>query len=188
MESQVTNPLAGLPEDVYDDVVGLMWLGYLEDSFSYGGHNFIIRTLRGDEDLLIGLVTKDYAETITQAKATVWATIALALVAVDGDEDFCPPLGRDKKAYAHGRFKYCTSNWFWPLALAIYNHYAALLDRQATAIRAIEDLSTGSLDLYTPSPSSLIDKASSPSPTEPGEDIRDFLDPEEDSTDSNSSS
>src|SRR4051812_11796329 len=106
MESQVTNPLGGFPEDVYDDVVGLMWLGYLEDSFSYGGHEFIIRTLRGDEDLLIGLVTKDYAETITQAKATVWATIALALVAVDGDEDFCPPLGRDKKAYAHGRFKY----------------------------------------------------------------------------------
>jgi hypothetical protein len=43
------------PPEIREDVEGLLWLGYLEDSFDFCGHQFVIRTLRGDEELLAGL-------------------------------------------------------------------------------------------------------------------------------------
>lgn len=173
--------IAGFPEAVQNDVEGLLWLGYLEDDFSFCGHHFVIRTLRGDEELLAGLVTREYSETMAQAKAQVWSTIALALVAVDDDEDFCPPATRDKKVYARARFQYATSQWFWPIALFIYNRYSTLLERQAQAIKELEDLFSGSRISSTPLPGSLTDRASSEDEEAeaPQEDIRELLDPEE---------
>jgi hypothetical protein len=156
-----SDAFAGFPDGVRADVEGLMWLGYLEEDFDYCGHNFVLRTLRGDEDLLAGLVCKRYTEAIGQDKALTWATVALALVAVDGDEDFCPPIGRDKEAWARARFQYCTTKWFWPLAVRLWMSYAGLLQRQAAAMEAVEDLFSGSLPMPSPSADSSTERASS---------------------------
>lgn len=176
MSSSVEDPFAAFPEAVRQDIDGLIWLGYLEETFSWCGHDFVVRTLRGDEELLAGLVMKDFTETVGQGKAHVWATIALALVAVDGAEDFCPPASPNKKDYARARFQWVTTNWFWPLALFVYNKYTDLLRRQQEALDALEDFCAGSPLTDLPSLGSLTDRASSE------EDIRDFLEPQDDST------
>lgn len=183
MESQVQQDQ--FPDDVVEDVEGLLWLGYLEDSFEFCGHHFVIRTLRGDEEILAGLVTKEYVETLGQSKAWVWAQVGLALVSVDHDEDFCPPIGPNKRDFARARFQYATANWYWPLAQYVYERYAALLERQAACVEALQDLSNRSRTSFTASPGSLIAKADSPPPADR---VMELLDEDEDSTSSNDDS
>lgn len=140
-EEDPTSGFDGFPDEIRQDVDGLIWLGYLEDSFEFMGHDFTIRTLRGDEELIAGLVSKEYMDTLGQAKAWAWAQVGLALVAVDGDTNFCPPIGPNKKQYGQARFKYVTENWYWPTCQYILNRYALLLDRQTEALEALESLS-----------------------------------------------
>lgn len=179
MQSPVDTPFDAFPEDVRADLDGLIWLGYLEDQFSFCGHDFVIRTIRGDEELMAGLVTKDYVETLGQAKAHVWATVAMCLAAIDGTQDFCPQATPNKKEYARARFQWVSTNWFWPLALFVYNRYTDLLQRQGEALEALELFCQGNPLMPQPLPGSSIDKGTS-EPTEPLEDIRDYLGPPED--------
>jgi len=170
--------------DIRDDTNSLIYLGRIEDSFHFCGHTFNMRTLYGDEELLAGLVCKEYAETWTQHKAWAWSLAALALTAVDGDQDFCPRQTRDPKAYAHARFNYCTSQWFWPVGNYLYNCYRSLEQRQAQVLSEVEDLSRGILPMSTPFAGSSIDKGDSQAEQEPTEDIMDLLTEPEDSTES----
>jgi hypothetical protein len=80
---------------VQSDIESLETFGYLSDEFHKWGRSWTLRTLKGDEDLAIGIITKPYVETMAQAKAWAWAHVALALEAVNGDTKFCPPLGPD---------------------------------------------------------------------------------------------
>lgn len=179
---ETQTPFDAFPEAAREDIDGLIWLGYLEDRFSFCGHDFVVRTLRGDEELLAGLVMKDYIDTLGQPKAHVWSTIALALVAVDGADDFCPPATPNKPDYARARFQWVTANWYWPTALAIFNKYSTLLERQQEALDALEDFCSGSLPTFMPGAGSWSGKVSS---EPPAEDIRDYLEPQDDSTPSN---
>jgi hypothetical protein len=101
----------------------------------------------------------------------------LALVAVDGDDNFCPPASHDKRAYARARFQYCTSNWFWPVAEFIYARIAELQARQAEAIRRVENLYNENQIMFSPSASSSTDKEDSED-TEATESAADFLEPQ----------
>lgn len=179
MNSPVSTPFDAFPEGVRNDIDGLIWLGYLEDRFSFCGHDFVIRILRGDEELLAAVAIKDYVETLGQAKAHVWSTIALALVSVDGAEDFCPPATPNKQDFARARFQWAASNWYWPTALHIYGKYGELLQRQQEALEALEDFCSGSPLTPMPFAGSWTGKASSPGPQE---DIRDYLEPPDPST------
>jgi hypothetical protein len=152
------------PESVIEDVDGLLWLGYLEDTVDFCGHEFVIRTLRLEEEILAGLITKDYVETLAQAKAWVAAQIGLSIVSIDGDENFCPPAGPNKRDYARARFNYVTSNWYEPTINYLYSRYTALLEKQLMAIEEMENLSQGSRITFTASPDSSIDKADSIAP------------------------
>lgn len=166
--------LSGYPPEIQQDVEGLTHLGYLEDDFDFCGHHFVIRTLRGDEELLAALACKEYLETLGQARAWNWAQIAMSLVAIDGQEDFCPPLGPDKRAYAKARFRYVTGNWFWnPMGRKLSEKFGELLERADGAAKVIEDLSEGNQLMSTPFAGSSIDKGDS----EEQEDIREYLDP-----------
>lgn len=145
VQEEVRDPFAEFDPRVREDVDGLIWLGYLEDEFSFCGHHFVIHTLKGDDELNAGLVAKEYVETFSQARAWAWAKVCLALSAVDGNPNFCPPIGPDKKAFARARFAWCTSQWHWPLTEYIYGRYVDLEARQLAALRALESLSQGSL-------------------------------------------
>lgn len=149
------------PEEVNDDVDGLIWLGYLEDQIDYCGHEFVIRTLRLEEQLLASLVTKEYTDTLGQAKAWIAAHVGLALVSVDGDTEFCPKSSFSKKDYARARFNYVTGKWFEPTIAHLYNAYSALLERQARVLEEMENLSKESRISFTASPDSMMPKADS---------------------------
>jgi hypothetical protein len=146
-------------------VDGLVHLGYLEDTVEFCGHRFGIRTLYGYEDLLVGLLTKEYTETVAQAKAWTIAHVALALTHVDGQTDFCPPAGYSDLDNARGRFEYVARNWQFPTTDAIFKRFAALVARQAEAYEAMQDFSTRSLRKPSPSQSSLNEPGGSPSGT-----------------------
>jgi len=164
------------PEEVNEDVDGLIWLGYLEDVIDYCGHEFVIRTLRSEEQLLASLVTKEYTDTLGQAKAWVAAHVGLALVSIDGDEDFCPKASFNKKDFARARFQYVTGKWFEPTINRIYNAYSDLLERQAIVLEEMENLSQESRISFTASPDSLIPKADSQTVQE----IMDLLEEDQD--------
>jgi len=173
-ENEVTRD--EFPDEVNEDVDGLIWLGYLEDVIDYCGHEFVIRTLRSEEQLLASLVTKEYTDTLGQAKAWVAAHVGLALVSIDGDEDFCPKASFNKKDFARARFQYVTGKWFEPTINRIYNAYSDLLERQAIVLEEMENLSQESRISFTASPDSLIPKADSQTVQE----IMDLLEEDQD--------
>lgn len=150
VESQVENPIDNFPEETREAVNGLIWVGHLEKEVHFCQHTFVIRTLKGDEELNAAVVSKEYIETLGQAKAWAWATIGLALVSIDGDTTFCPPIGPDGLQYARARFHYVSKNWYWPTCEHLYGEYADLLNRQVEAIRAVQDLSEGNRATSSP--------------------------------------
>lgn len=167
--------MESFPEEIQSDANALEWLGYIEESFEFAGHRFMLRTLYGEEELLAGLISKRYMETIGQHKAYAWALVALALTAVDDDPDFCPQVSPDPEAYAKGRFQYVTRSWLWPVGQFLYKSYAILLQRQADAVEAMENLSNGSLHTSMPFAGSSTDKGNL---AEVGEELKDLVDME----------
>lgn len=161
----------GFPDEVTDDVDGLLWLGFLEDSFEFCGHEFVIRTLRLEDEIIAGYVTKDYKDSISQAKAWVAAQVGMALVSVDGNENFCPQIGPNKKDFARGRFQYVTKNWYEPTINYIYIKYVELVERQEAVLREMENLSKEGRISFMASPDSSTKKADSTQEAE----IMDYL-------------
>jgi hypothetical protein len=148
--------------EISDAVHGLAWLGHLEEVINFCGHTFILRTLKADEELEASLIAKEYMETLGQAKAWAWAHVALALESVDGEPDFCPAIGPDKKSWSRAKFNFITQNWYWPVGNYLFERYAELNRRSADAIQAVEDLSTRSLTPFGRSPDSSIEQERSP--------------------------
>jgi hypothetical protein len=166
-----------LSGSVRSNIDDLIWLGHLEEEFEFAGHTFVLRTLKADEELLSATLTKEYIDTLGQAKAWAWANVALALVAVDGDEDWCPEIGPSKKANARGKFNYCIQNWYWPLGEYLFYEYTQLVARQIEAIAEVRNLSTGSPQASTPSADSLTEQGDSENTEEtPAIPIEEYLD------------
>ena len=156
-QEQAPEGLDAFPQEVREDVEGLAWLGYLEDSFEAFGHRFTIRTLKGDEELYAGVITKEYQDTLSQAKAWAWANVAMALVAVDHDSDFCPPISSDPLANARARFTWITTKWHWILGNFLFQRLLFLNGRTLNAASAVQDLSQRSPEKSTSSPDSSTD-------------------------------
>lgn len=168
-EEEKPSSVADFPEEARESVNGLMWLGFLEDSVLVFGHEFVIRTLRVGEDLQVGLLTKEYADSMGIEQAIATATVALALKSIDGDPDFCPIASKNHSDYARQRFKYVQENWYMPVIVRVFDAYLELLAKQQDALERVEDLSTGSLNTFTPSPDSLTERAGleEPQPLDP---------------------
>lgn len=161
----------GFPDEVVDDVDGLLWLGFLEDEFQFCGHDFVIRTLRLEDEMVAGLASKDYKDSLSQGKAWVASQVGMALVSIDGDEDFCPQAGPNKKDFARARFQYVTRNWYEPTINHIYARYVRLLERQEKVMEEMENLSVEDRISFMASPDSSTQKADS----KPEAEIMDYL-------------
>lgn len=160
-----TTPENIFPREAQQSVDGLIWLGYLTDTVEFCGHRFGIRTLTGSDELLIGLLTKQYTETFSQAKAWMWAHVALCLTSVDDQDDFCPPIGPNPEEFARARFNYVTK-WYEPLGAFLFSEYERLREEQKAAVEAVRDLSSRSLRTFSPSEDSLKEPGSSTEPTD----------------------
>lgn len=122
------------PDDSYQDLLGLMWLGHLEHQFRYGGHHFAIRTLKLGEELAVTQVIDEYKDTLGLGKAGSAATVAACLELVDG-QPLVERLGRDD-AVSTIRDKFQAlideeTGWYWGVIEHIFNEYSILQIRQA---------------------------------------------------------
>lgn len=148
---EVKDELAEFPPEVREDVNGLIYLGELTDSFEFCGHTFTLRTLRAGEEFAAAQAISEYRDTLKEPDAWVTAQIGLALVAIDGDDEFCPPAGPNPAAFAKARFNYVTKNWYWPTIHFLYQCYTVLLTRQLEAMRSMQDLSPRGQPIFSPS-------------------------------------
>ena len=152
-EEQQPSTLSEFPEDARETISGLVWLGFIEKTTSFMGHDFTLRTLRAGEDLQVGLLTKQYADTYGREQAVAVATVALALKEVDGDPDWCPNATNSSSSFQQ-RFR-AVQDWYLPTVFRLFDTYMELLQEQQLALERVEDLSTGSLSTFTPSSDSL---------------------------------
>lgn len=125
------------PNEVSDDVVGLMYLGELSRTFTWCGHKFVIRTLKIDEEVAVGQLVKAHQDTVMQTKALATAVAAACLVTVNGQE-IVTPLGPDVSSLVNQRYHYIAENWYWPTIEKINTEYLDLVDRMYKAIGELE--------------------------------------------------
>lgn len=140
-EVEDPDPFFGFDPQVREDVHGLTHLGHLKDDFSFCGHHFSIKTLHGGEELAAARAAQTYRGTLKEPEAWIWAQVGMMLTAVDGDSNFCPPIGPDPDDYATARFNYVTQEkgWFYPLAQYIYfKRYVPLQERMVAAFDALQ--------------------------------------------------
>lgn len=120
------------PEDIQRDVDGLMWLGYLSDSFELFGHQFTIRTLTRGERLAITQLTKEYEETLGMADAYSTAIVAASLMVIDGRP--LADLQPGKSAISRIRENFdLVQKWYDPVIEALYERVGQLTVRQQVA-------------------------------------------------------
>jgi hypothetical protein len=113
---------------------GLMFLGALQETFFWMGHSFTIRTLKADEIVEIGLMVQPYGTTLGSVKAYQAASIAAALIDVDGRG---LPLAIDKtEPDLRAKFRYILDNWYPPVIDAIYDRMLRLEHKVGLIIQA----------------------------------------------------
>lgn len=72
------------PDEYMMPLKGLLYLGDIQKEIEYGGHRFLIRTLKEGEILRIGQLLKDYVGTAVEIEARRCFTVAASVVSVDG--------------------------------------------------------------------------------------------------------
>lgn len=137
MDSQ---ELFGFNEDGYNQFSEICEVGYLTRDFHWGGHSFIIKTLRLDEELAVGKLIKEYQDTLVEEKAVIIASAAACLVSING-KDFMPYFDKDVYKVLKDRFEYIKNNWFAPVITAINTNYLILLRELYELMEQISNLS-----------------------------------------------
>ncbi|MGA5598415.1 hypothetical protein ACPCSE_29695 [Streptomyces cellulosae] len=129
--------LPGFDERYSEAFQGLNYVGSLTKSFSWLGHEFVIRTLGVDEQLAVAQVAGKYKDGGEQL-AYATAVVAMAVVSVDGEE-LPTPLGDDRQLaeWAHQRFAYVKANWYQPTINFVWHEYLQLEDKVAQVIEAM---------------------------------------------------
>lgn len=164
--SQVSSdPFDQFDQSIREDVDGLIHLGELSKDVEFCGHTFGLRTLRIDEEIAAAKAIDSFRETLKEPEAWQASQVGLALTHIDGDSDFCPPIGPDKTALARARFQYVTSKWYQPTIDYLFSEYVTLLEKQLTATRAVQDLSQRSQPTFSPSLDSLTESGIFNEPT-----------------------
>jgi hypothetical protein len=127
-ESESSEDLPTFDPRHRNDFTGLLYLGALTKEFTFCGHKFVIRTLRTEEILAIGLATKEYEGTASRFKALATASIAACIVSVDGKPLEIP--FREEAAAENLAFRMQTIGTWSPILVdVIYSEYLALDQR-----------------------------------------------------------
>lgn len=123
---------------------GLMFLGALQASFDFIGHRFIIRTLTTDETLAVGMITKEFEETIGGQRAYATALVSLCIQSVDGRQ-LPSPIGTDDNNYAWAfeRFNYVKARWFPYVIDNVYERYLLLENKAVEVLQEMAKKASG---------------------------------------------
>jgi hypothetical protein len=100
---------------------GLLYVGALTTDFEFWGHRFRIATPTQTERIQIGLVTRDYMDTISTEIAITTAFVSAFLVAVDDQPLPQPVVNNPKETALHERFRWVSENMRKPVIDAVYS-------------------------------------------------------------------
>lgn len=164
MEESQVNVFEEFDPQTRQAVEGLTFLGHLTKDVEFCGHTFTLRTLRAGEEIAAGQAIEETRGTVKEPEAWMGAQVALALITIDYDDEFCPPAGPDQVAFAKARYRWLTTNWYPPTIDFLYQEYLDLKREQIEAFRAAQDLSARSLPPSSPSVDSLTEPGISGAP------------------------
>lgn len=137
------DPMLLFSPESQQDARNLTNLGYLVDDFRFCGHIFKLATIRPHMKFTIGPAMEPFRNTLVEPQ--VWAAmhVGLALMAIDGKRDFCPPTGDNELEYTLGRFEWVTgaSGWMQPTIDYLFAEYVQLENRAAKVIKEFQSLS-----------------------------------------------
>jgi hypothetical protein len=125
-----TGEVRAFPTEYREPFRGLLYLGELQDSFTYAGHTFTLRTLREGQLLRAAQLTSQYEQTLGYQIAYRCALVAGALVSVDGEEIYVPVSRTEDEAAK--RFE-VVLDWYPVVIDYVYRKYLEL-DAVATSI------------------------------------------------------
>lgn len=100
---------------------GLLFVGALTSDFELFGHHFRIATPTQTERIQIGLVTREYIDTISTEIAITTAFVAAFLVSVDDQLLPQPIVNNPKETALHERFRWVSENLRKPVIDLIYS-------------------------------------------------------------------
>ncbi len=135
-----TDPIDEIEDESRRDIDALIHQGYLSDSFSFGGHSFVIRTLNAKEVWSVANAMKQFMGTLAEVRTYMAATVGLALVSYDGNPDFHIKLD-DQLEHAIKRLDFIGS-WDEIVIDYCFSRYTALDQRRVRARESITNLST----------------------------------------------
>jgi hypothetical protein len=100
---------------------GLLYIGALTADFELWGHRFSIATPTQTERLQIGLVMRDYADTVSSEIAFSTVFVAACLIAVDGQPLPQPIVNNPKETALHERFRWVCDTLRKPVIDMVYS-------------------------------------------------------------------
>jgi hypothetical protein len=122
---------------VRDDFNGLLYLGKLQRTFEWAGHEFTIRTLTVGEIIEIGLMHKQYADSLADIKAYQAAVVAACVELVDRRPLPFPISDDPSDTPLLNRFNYVRDHWYPAVLDAVYTEYRVLEGTTAQVIAAM---------------------------------------------------
>lgn len=126
----------GLTREQNQDWNSLAQVGRLTETFHWLGHEFVMRTLKVDEEIAIGQVIKHLEGVVTQEKAAVAAYVAASLVSVNG-APFMVDIEKETFSNLLARYKYLIDKYHWPV---IEYLQGKLLELQIKVYELIKEL------------------------------------------------
>jgi len=134
--------LNALPADEFppaseEAINGLLWLGYLTDSFTLFGHQFTIKTLTRGDRLAVAQVTKEWEETLGMGDAYQTATVAASLAMVDGEPVMSLGPSPVRATEIRKAFERVQA-WYEPVVEAVFARTVMLNNRQIAAFTALQ--------------------------------------------------
>lgn len=134
------DPLSLFPPEIQRPVEGLMYLGQLTEDVSFCGHTFGLRTLKPQHKFAISQVLQPYRNTVMEVDVFQTLHVGLALTHVDGDQNFCPPIGPSVEDLARARLDFIGNaehGWYEPTIEFLWTRFVLL---EAISGKAIQDL------------------------------------------------
>lgn len=144
VKSEAVDPLELFDVRIRERVRGLAFLGELNDTVLYAGHSFGLRTLRPHHKYAIAQAIQPMRNTIAEVDAWRDAHIGIALTHVDGDYEFCPPVGPNLQSFVEGRWRFITdeqTGWYKPVLDFLWTEYMRLEQQAYEAVQQLDFLS-----------------------------------------------
>lgn len=162
------DPIELFPVAMQERVRGLAWLGYLTREIKFCGHTFVLKTLRPQLKFAVAQAIQPLRNTLQEAEAYAAGHVAMALVAVDGEEGFCPQASANLDSFARARLAWLTdaeTGFFQPTIEYLFVHFNQMEAEAAEAMLEFDRLSKGSQPTSGPWLGSSTAPEPSPDPT-----------------------